>query len=200
MGLDVKQMNGRGVKMTIECIKRHQHGLLFMALAAMMLLTSGCFSIRNPFGPRQKRHKGLEVMPVTNTEVLELSYDDIANIIIGLGMLPDDREEGMAFAEDLHQALMFRGMARIRRDGEWIAQFRIAGDRVRISVIQGAVIYYEYDAKTHQWTQGPQSTTMQMPGQQMFTQPPQMGQPNMMIPQSNNTVYPPTGMTPYPTY
>ena len=155
--------------MTIELLKRYRQNILVVAMLLMVLPVSGCFSLRNPFASvaAKKSTKALEVVALRNTEALQLTADDIVNIMLEVGFTP---EQVMDIGGDLREALMFKGLARIRYNGEWVAQMRVKSERIQIfSTHMG---YFEYDVKTQQWTVGPRaSAALQQQKQTQQAQP-----------------------------
>lgn len=167
--------------MTIELMKRWKQNVLWLALLAMLLATSGCFSLRNPFGRRTKGPKGLVVVAQTNTEAIQLAAVDVANILVGIGFT---REQAFAIGGDLQQALMLKGRADIRQDGETIVLMRVLKERIQI--VSSVTGYHEYDVKMHQFILGGpglQSSTMSMPQDPMMQMMPQQQQASPQIQQ-----------------
>ena len=176
--------------MTIHVMKRYRKSLLMMAVLAMILLTSGCFSLRNPFAKRPST-KGVEVVPFANTEAIQLSADDIANILLGIGGFSPDVI--MNIGGDLHQALMLKGGAEIHGNGRILAQMRVASEQIQIVAPRG---YFIYDVKTHRFILGGQQSTQMQ--QQAPSMQPQMQQ--QMPLQQQMPVQQPQSMQPYPNY
>lgn len=88
-------------------------------------------------------HRGLEVVPLRNQNVLTLSSDDIVRVMRRAGFSDNQILE---YGMDLHSALSREGAAQVKINKNLEAVFAINGDAVYISTrLRGNFIY---NAKT----------------------------------------------------
>lgn len=84
-------------------------------------------------------HRGLEIVPLRNQNVLTLSSDDIVRVMRRAGFSDN---QIMEHGTDLHSALSREGAAQIRINKNLEAVFAINGDAVYISTrLRGNFIY-----------------------------------------------------------
>ena len=84
-------------------------------------------------------HRGLEILPLRNQDVLTLSSDDIVRVMRRAGFSDNQILE---YGTDLHSALSREGAAQIKVKKNLEAVFAINGDAVYISTrLRGNFIY-----------------------------------------------------------
>ena len=84
-------------------------------------------------------HRGLEIVPISNQDVLTLSSDDIVRVMRRAGFSDNQILE---YGTDLHSALAHSGAAQIKVKKNLEAVFAINGDAVYISTrLRGNFIY-----------------------------------------------------------
>jgi len=84
-------------------------------------------------------HRGLDIVPINNQDVLTLSSDDIVRVMRRAGFSDNQILE---YGTDLHSALSREGAAQIRIRKKPEAVFAINGDAVYISTrLRGNFIY-----------------------------------------------------------
>lgn len=84
-------------------------------------------------------HRGIEIVPLRNQDVLTLSSDDIVRVMRRAGFSDNQILE---YGTDLHSALSREGAAQIKVNKNLEAIFAINGDAVYISTrLRGNFIY-----------------------------------------------------------
>lgn len=108
-----------------------RNGGVIVASLLLALLAFGAVSCAT--------HRGLEIVPLRNQNVLTLSSDDIVRVMRRAGFSDN---QIMEHGTDLHSALSREGAAQIRINKNLEAVFAINGDAVYISTrLRGNFIY-----------------------------------------------------------
>lgn len=108
--------------------------IVLLLLALLALGVVGCSSIRSMF-----RSKGFEVIPVSNRNVLDLSADDVVQVMRRAGFSDNQILE---LGTDVHDGMLWSGAVQIKLKDKVEAVFAANGDDVYIGTrLRGNFIY-----------------------------------------------------------
>ena len=128
--------------------------LVTLVLALLLLNLLGCGGRWRTPKPARSADLAVSVHPVSNTNAIRLTVDDVIVILRQLGHTD---EQVFELGEDLRDALLNYGGAKIRVGDKFDSALRAEGFHLWIfSLSRGTFVY---DVKSHEFTLGPGVTT-----------------------------------------
>jgi len=109
--------------------------IVLLLLALLALGVVGCSSMYSMF----RSKKGFEVIPVSNRNILDLSADDVVQVMRRAGFSDNQIYE---LGTDVHDGMFMSGAVQIKLKGKVEAVFAANGDDVYIGTrLRGNFIY-----------------------------------------------------------